>query len=448
MKRQGSRTHWGFACGLMLMACVCSASVALAQDEIPVLTALGNASRPQDPNQVQAPPNAIKPKNLDEFRLLWAVAGADAPEIGPVDNRLPVGGNVRMLYESQFGRSPRGLEYLVGRLDSGNGKWLNTYLEFLDAHLTSIRQYLTDKPIVSDEPTFAVIDWEAFDWSFHAENTFNGGVGSQPWRAAVREINRDGLDVEFLRFVRYETTATSWDELVQTGEDEALVRKSYTHFARDYILRTLNVCRMYSPPETLWGFYFYPNTTVNPNFDRGIEGAFRASHDELKWLWPAIDFLAPVLYVMPYMDSQGQYDPSFKQGSSELLERYYEVNLDEAVRVRDTYAPKHPIVPFMMFYYHESHPITEPYIQYYFLTADNVAAQMLYPRMYGADSVFLWGTVAQFYVDRGSHQPLPVVLDRLDQDWAPAFRAAEDIIRQQNSGEGGGGLEGGGGAQN
>ncbi len=425
---------------LGLFAWACAASVATAQNEIPPLHALGPASAPRDPNQAQAPPDALTPENLTEFKLIWAVAGAPAPEIGPPENPLPVSGNVRMLYESQFGRNPAGLEFLVGRLEGGQGRWLNRYLEFLDAHLTSIRQHLTDKPISSAEPVFAVIDWEAFDWSFHAENTFNGGVGSQPWRAAVREINNGALDQDFLRFVRFATTATTWDGLVQAGEDEALVRQSYTHFARDYILRTLHVCRMYSPAQTKWGFYFYPNTTVNPRLDRGIEQAFRSSHDELKWLWPSIDFLAPVLYVMPYRDTGGVYDPGLKQQTATLLERYYEVNMNEAVRVRDTYAPKHPIIPFTMFYYHESHEITEPYIQYYFLTQDNVNAQMMYPRLYGADSQFIWGTVAQFYVDRGSHQPLSVVLDRLDQDWVPAFRAGEQAVIDRAQGNGGGGV--------
>ena len=142
---------------------------------------------------------------------------------------------------------------------------------------------------------------------------------------------------------------------------------------------------------------------------------------------------------MPFRDSEGVYDPGLKQEAATLLERYYEVNMNEAVRVRDTYAPKHPIVPFTMFYYHEAHEITEPYVQYYFLTQDNVNAQLMYPRLYGADSQFIWGTVAQFYVDRGSHQPLSVVLDRLDQDWVPAFRAGEQAVIQQSQGNGGGG---------
>lgn len=443
MVHLAARIQRGLACGLMLVACVAT-RVSIAQDEIPTLTSLGNASGPRDPNQVQAPPEPLKPEHLDRFELLWAVAAAPVPEIGVGEDRLPINPKkVRILYESEFGRPPHGLEYLVGRLEGGNGRWRDTYLEFLDAHLTSIRQYLTDKPIVSDTTTYAVIDWESINLSFHATDTFNGGTASQPWRAAVREINRNGLDPDFLQFVRFETAATTWDELVQLGEDEALVSKSYTHFARDYIVRTLNVCRMYSPPETKWGFYFYPMTTVNPLLDRGIDASFRVSHDELKWLWPLVDFLAPVLYIMPYVDSQGQYDPSLKQSSPELLRRYYEVNLDEAVRVRDTYAPKLPILPFVWYNYHEANPISEPLVHLYFLTTDNVAAQLLYPRMYGADSLILWGTVGEYYVNRGDHQALPVVLDELTNVWLPAFEASEEVLRQQLLEQGGG--EGGGG---
>ncbi len=424
---------------LWLITLACVSGVVSAQSEIPPLHALGNAAPPRDPNRVQAPPTALTPENLDEFKLLWAVWTETTPVIGPPENPLPLGDNVRMLYESFFGRSPAGLEYLVGRLDGGQGRWLNHYLEFLDAHLTAIRQYLTDHPISGTEPVFAVIDWESFDWSFNSENTFNGGSGARPWRAAVREINNGNLDQDFLRFVRFATTATTWDELVQMGEDEALVGQSYTHFARDYILRTLHVSRMYSPSQTKWGFYFYPNTTVNPRMDRGIDRPFRDSHDELKWLWPAVDFLAPVLYSMPFRDTLGEYDPDLEQESAALLERYYEVNMNEAVRVRDTYAPHLPIVPFTMFYYHEWHEITDPHVKYYFLTEDNVNAQLKYPRLYGADSQFLWGTVAQIYVNRGSHQPLSVVLDRLDQHWVPAFRAGEQAVIDRAQGNGGGG---------
>jgi hypothetical protein len=413
-----------------LLATMFVGAAASGQPTLAPLRALGNAKAPEDPNAAQAPPDLAKPKNLEQFEILWAIEGASPQPLGTLDKPVPVGGNVRVLYESQFGRNPQGLEFLVGRLQSGNGRWRANYIEFLQGHLASIRQYLQDKPIPASEPWFVVIDWEAFDWSFNSENTFNGGTGSQPWRAAVREINKGQLDQDFLEFVQYETTAQTWDQLVQMGKDEELVAQSYTHFARDYVLRTLHVCRAYSPPETRWGFYFYPNTTVNPRMDRGIDAAFVKSHNELRWLWDAVDFLAPVFYIMPYRDSGGMYDPSLRQSSTALVERYYRVNMDEAVRVRDTYALGKPIVPFVMFYYHEAHQITVPYEQYYFLTPENAAAQMIYPRLFGADSLFLWGTVASFYVNQGSHQPLPVVVDHINAHWVAPFWEGEALFRQ------------------
>lgn len=419
----GTHTAW------TLLAMLLVAAAASAQPTLPPLRALGNAKAPEDPNAVQAPPDLAKPKNLEKFELLWVIASSQPQALGTLDEPLPVATNARILYESQFGRNPSSLDYLVGRLNGGNGRWKDNYTEFLNAHLQSIRQYFADKPVQNNN-SFMVIDWESFNFSFINANTFTGGVGTAPWRAAVREINKNQLDQEFLDFVRFDTTAQNWDQLVQQGRAEALIAQSYNHFARDYVLRTLHVSRAHTPHGTRWGFYFYPATTPNVHPSRGIDNAHVRSHDELKWLWSAVDFLAPVLYRMPFRDPQGIYPSNLSQSSAQILERFYKINMDEAVRVRDTYAANKPIIPFVWYYYHEAHQITIPYERYYFLTPENATAQMVYPRLFGADSLFLWGSVNSFYVNNGVLDPLPVVVDRINADWVAPFWEGEALFRQ------------------
>ena len=81
----------------MLMACL-----AAAQPQLGPLHALGGGSAPEDPAQAQRERDILTPDNLDEFRLLWAVTSSSAQPLGDPDDPVPVGGNVRMLYESQF----------------------------------------------------------------------------------------------------------------------------------------------------------------------------------------------------------------------------------------------------------------------------------------------------------------------------------------------------------
>lgn len=421
-----------FARATLSMTLLCGAmDSSVSAQQVPPLRMLGASQPPEDPNRANLPREPIQPENLEEFRLLWAVSGGQpAPELLGPNGLIPAVRNVRMLYESWYGRLPSNLDHVVGQLNGGNGRWKQNYLEFLDGHLSAIRTYLQSSPIPDNEPWFCVIDWERFQFSWNATTRFSGLSGGPRWRAALREIHRGSLDQDFLRFVGFETTATTWEELELQNQTEELAKQSYIHFTRDFILRSLHVSRQYSPPGTKWGFYNYPISIINVYLDRGPDRVFRDIHDEMSWMWPAVDFLAPAFYRMPYLDPQRIYSPTLPQSTPQLLERYYRTNMDEVIRVRNRFAPKAAIIPFIWYHYHEAHPITVPHEQYFFLTPENASAQMIYPRLFGADSVFLWGTVADFYVANRGHAPYNEVVQHLRDHWAVPFHAAEDILRQ------------------
>lgn len=355
-----------------------------------------------------------------ELPIYWAVSSADAPTISSGgERRRLVRGRVGMLYESSFGRLPHRLtDWFRPTVHDSVRDWQSSFRGHLDAHLDECRRDITR--FSREEPDrILILDYEAIPLSWTSAMAWMVSH-AHDWEETVRLINSPTIDPDFARMAGVGLEVETWGELERRGLADAFMRDTYNGFVRVVVGSTLGLLRADMPEGVRLGVYGAPVGQINvASYARASESRIRQHNDELAWLFAETDVLAMSLYNMPLLDPRGVHPHGLRSHGEDEVEHWYRINMGEAHRIRDTYAPEAEILPFVWYHYHDhslAGRLSDGRIP--MLTAENAEAQLRHIDAFGGDGVILWGTTRPYYVRRGHASELDV-LGHLKRYWLP-----------------------------
>lgn len=361
-----------------------------------------------------------------DLPLYWTITASDDPrDLGDdLTRAADIRGPVVILYESVFGELPYAMSdwFRPSRHDAIID-WESSFRANLEAHMIEAERDFPASALATRNEPVVILDYERVPiaWT-SAENWMESQA--RMWRDAVRQINSPQIDPEFVRLAGMDVTITSWGELERQGLADEFYRDSYNGFMRVILSSTFGLIRSMSPEGTRVGLYGMPKAQVSvPHYATSAQAVIKEHNDQLQWLYEETDIIAPSLYRMPLMDPNGEHPGGFAEAPDWLPEKWYEINMGEAKRVRDTYAPSSEIIPFVWYHYHDLTPLGRQVDgKIPMLTPENVRHQIEQISSHGGDGVFLWGTVGDYYVNNRGHASQEAMLDHLRRNWLPYLR--------------------------
>eukprot|EP00051_Salpingoeca_urceolata_P012385 m.153468 g.153468 ORF g.153468 m.153468 type:complete len:892 (-) comp17473_c0_seq3:174-2849(-) len=217
----------------------------------------------------------------------------------------------------------------------------------LTAHLEQVAIDVQQQIPDPDMSGYAVIDWEA-------------------WRPLFFE-NWDSLSLYQVYSERLVSAEhPSWNNT----HVRAQAQSEFNAGAKAIFLETLALCKKLRP-KARWGYYQYPY------------GMGQTYHDELLWLWEAVDVLAPSYYI------RNAHLPPVNQSawvSAAVLEAQ---RCQDKVQASQGRRPE--LLPYSGIVYRTSSPPSSEQPPYP-LTKGDLAAAVQVPAALGAAGVFLWGS--------------------------------------------------------
>tara|TARA_B100000614_G_scaffold262909_1_gene300839 strand:+ start:345438 stop:348965 length:3528 start_codon:yes stop_codon:yes gene_type:complete len=339
-----------------------------------------------------------------------------------------------MIYSHQLGKFP----------DAG---WhvLLEYPDWIDEHLARIPAQLDSLVPDKSFDGVIVIDYSKihvnFDWSeYESDSGYYYEDGFDELTACKMSKLYDPTDRDYREDFynwHYCNDSTFSIDLIDQGDEilESFMRNRWNEVAKDFMLRTLEVCKA-QRPKAKWTFFNYPTQIyLNSDLNGGGPGVFgygrsdlilpskenqslnlgQDINNQLSWLYDAVDFLAPSLYLQRYTVSNSQTPDVSRYENSMVDDRQFLASYSrESARL----ANKHSLefLPVIRFDYdnagiepHAGEPLNEI----------NFNSILRTPAAEGAFGFLLWESlITQSQVDRINSQFRdsfsPITTDILD----------------------------------
>ena len=218
----------------------------------------------------------------------------------------------------------------------------------------------------------------SFDWEFWWPVWERNGIGGPPGQPPPTSIyqNRSIMLVQ--------QRHPDWDQQQLVAQ----AKREWEAAARALFLATLRTAKALRP-NSLWGFYNYPNCDGPANGLPGVApcSCTASQNDELEWLWDEVTALQPSIYVLwdhPENSTRNAF--------------YVDCQMAEANRVvakRKARGPagELPVFAFVWPRYHSNHfdGHYAPDARTYLRGADMVAEFGRPALLHGAAGVLIWG---------------------------------------------------------
>lgn len=364
-----------------------------------------------------------------ELPIYWTVtASGDPRDLGRNwSESADIRGPVVMLYESVFGELPYAMaDWFRPSRHDAILDWESSFRSHLEEHMLQAERDFPASRVSGITDPIVILDYERVPLAWTSAVNWVEPHAVK-WRDAVRQINSPEIDPEFVRLAGLDVSVETWGELERLDLADDFYRDSYNGFVRVVVGSTLGLMRSMSPEETRVGVYGMPKGQVSvPSYATGAQATIREHNDQLQWLYEETDVIAPSYYRMPLIDPEGDHPGGLSEAPDWLPEKWYEVNVGEAHRVRDAYAPSSEIIPFVWYHYHDhSREGRQVNNRIPMLTPENARYQIEQLSTRGVDGVFLWGTVGEWYVDRG-HASQDRVIEHFERYWLPHLKPAAE----------------------
>lgn len=236
---------------------------------------------------------------------------------------------------------------------------------YMRRHLAKLRHDVTWH-VPENADVLCVLDWESW-WPVWEMNE------DEPSPAAPDAVDRD-FRTDWRDYIR------TYRPLLISGlspeEQEQVFKETFERQARDFFVTTIRECKRIRP-RAKWTWYALPFRSYWDYKDEAKAARLRGFHDnELAWLWPEVDFLAPSIYCF-YQSCESGCDNTPADDRA-----YIEANLAEAIRV----ANGKPVYAYIWGKYHSSNQ--EHGLE--FLNEVNLTNRFQIPFDMGVDGVILF----------------------------------------------------------
>lgn len=231
-------------------------------------------------------------------------------------------------------------------------------------HLAKLRHDI-DWHVPKDTPVLCVLDWESW-WPVWERN--EDEPSSAGHDAADLDFKSDWRD-----YIRQHRPRLI--EGLTPEEQERVFKQTFEAEAQKFFLATLAECKRIRPQAT-WGVYALPFRSYWDYRDEEKAATLREHNDDLAWLWPVVDFIAPSIYCF-YKSCESGCENTPAEDRA-----YIEANLAEALRVADG----KPVYAYIWGKYHSSNPTYGSQ----FLNEVNLTNRFQIPFEMGLDGVILF----------------------------------------------------------
>lgn len=345
--------------------------------------------------------------------------------------RAPISRDTQLFPQFKLGKYPHeGYQQMMADASGSVTQWHQNYDAWMSEHLGIVRDELIAAERDNPGFVYGAIDYEAAMpvWSFiqeYAQSNYHS------WRAFLSLLHRNSFDQQFVDLVGYTPPAgaNKWSDLDARGRID-LCEASWNHFGQDFYNRTLAECRRVLP-DVKWGMFNIPK------FNMGVRiwGARREINNDFGWLLAQLDFFAPSFYRAPFVWD----DPiSCRTEDPEKLMQWYQVNMEELVRLREQFNPDAELFGFVFVHYHPATCAgqTMPAAT---ISDQNLRAAIIYPRLFGADGIMIWHPLPRVPNPQKPWLDAQQLGAEMDQRWSPYMIDWQSGMQDVQSGDDGGG---------
>ena len=180
-----------------------------------------------------------------------------------------------------------------------------------------------------------------------------------------------------------------WNESRVSAE----AASQYDRAAKAFYLASLAEARRLRP-HARWGYFGQPTAPPGPRASPAHKVSVLAGNQRKGWLFQAVDFLAPEIYVQQRPEQQqpqNNYTADLTAGTAIIVS--HSIALAEAASVATAGAHRPSVMPYGSIIYRDLRPpppaaVPRPYM----VEREGLAATIQVPAGLGAEGVILWGS--------------------------------------------------------
>ena len=182
-----------------------------------------------------------------------------------------------------------------------------------------------------------------------------------------------------------------WTNEARITEEAAV---QWDRAAKEFYLASLTEARKLRPLAE-WGYFGQP-TAFSPRASPAHKVSILAGNQRLGWLFQAVDFLAPEVYIQqrPEQESPSSY-PSYTDNLTAVVATVvsHSIALADAASAATAGARRPKVMPYGSIIYRDLRPQPPPTVpQPYMIEQQGLVATIQVPASLGAEGVFLWGS--------------------------------------------------------
>ena len=343
--------------------------------------------------------NKVRPN----FHVYWMVTSSTHNWNPYMDIDVPVdqyalNRNCRILYEGWFPIMPfdrgvnqvpvnPGIYRMFQGADGSYTTWQLNYNAFLAAYDASIPGVLAASVPLGFTGEVS-IDFETISPNYHLAQSFYITDQINGWQSLVKAVNSPNLNTQFMQRFGYTPRqgAQHWNDL-STDEQSDFYETTYNTVAIDFYVRTVTGCKQ-GRPQATWDVFDMPMAAWEIYTDDR-----KQSNDQMAPLWAVVDTLAIAGYEEHYTTN----DPSSSPCPADVNTAgqnaaFISSQIDEMNRLRAAYGkPGQKVMFFTTWGFAPGAGACSSYQQKLLLPDIAVKQLLNLPRVFGADSVAIWG---------------------------------------------------------